>query len=240
MCNCNIEAESNFLLNSLTACRENEKQDLEMYFTVNLAFVDYLDQLKETIDKPVIRNWGNQEQILPIALKSFEINSSLLQAPKMLKEYVSQYREKRKLLDLQEKTSEEKQNEQNSKFRTFITSFITDTLVFSVALLTVIVTLVVPCMISGQSKLKMLVANIAVQHIRVIEAFNPKYQDVHCDLGVVKFIMILILVVVIILAFDKLRKSRIFRGQLFSNIVKINNNNNNNNNNISQQLCINT
>ena len=82
LCNCDIEAESNFLLKLLAACRENEKSDLEMYFTVNLAFVDYLDQLKETIDMPVIRNWTNQEQILPIALKSFEINSSLLQAPK--------------------------------------------------------------------------------------------------------------------------------------------------------------
>ena len=95
MCNCDIEAESNFLLKSLAALGENEKPDLEMYFTVNLAFMDYLDQLKETIDMPVIRNWTNQEQILPIALTSFEINSSLLQAPKMLKEYVNQYREKR-------------------------------------------------------------------------------------------------------------------------------------------------
>ena len=47
-CNCDIEAESNLLLKSLAACLENEKPDLEMYFTVNLAFVDYLDQLKET------------------------------------------------------------------------------------------------------------------------------------------------------------------------------------------------
>ena len=70
---------------------EKEKSDLEMYFTVNLAFVDYLDQLKETIDMLVLRTWTNQEQILPIALKSFEINSSLLQAPKKLKEYVNQY-----------------------------------------------------------------------------------------------------------------------------------------------------
>ena len=80
---------------------ENEKPDLDMYFTVNLAFIDYLDQLKEIIDMPVIRNWTNQEQILPIAITSFEINSSLLQASKMLKEYVNQYREKGKLLDLQ-------------------------------------------------------------------------------------------------------------------------------------------
>ena len=74
MCNCDIEAESNFLLKSLAACGKNEKPDLEMYFTVYLAFVDYLDQLKQTVDTLVIRNWTNQEQILPIALESFEIN----------------------------------------------------------------------------------------------------------------------------------------------------------------------
>ena len=94
LCNCNIEAESNFLLKLLAACGENEKPDIEMYFTVNYAFVDYLDQLKEIIDMLVIRNWTNQEQILPIALESFEINSHLLQAPKTLKEFVNQYREK--------------------------------------------------------------------------------------------------------------------------------------------------
>ena len=122
-------------------------------------------------------------------------------------------------MDLQEKTSEEKQNEQNSKFRTFITSFIAYTLVFSAALLTVMMTLVVIYMITGQSKLKMLVANIALQCIKAIEAFNPKYQNAYCDFGVIKFIMILILVIVTILAFGKLRKSRIFRGRLFSNVM---------------------
>ena len=74
-----------------------------MHFTVNLAFVDCLDQLNETIDTPIIRNWTDQKQILPISLESFKINSSLLQAPKTIKEFVSQYREKRKLLDIQEK-----------------------------------------------------------------------------------------------------------------------------------------
>ena len=83
--------------------------------------------------------------------------------------------------------------------------------------------MIAPCsyMISGQSKLKTLVPNIALQCIKAIEAFNPKYQDIHCDFGVIKFIMILILVIVTILAFDKLRKSRTFRGWLFSNMIKI-------------------
>ena len=108
MYNCNIEAECNFLLQSLVACRENEKPDLEMCFTVNLAFVDYLDQLNETIDTPIIRNWTNQKQILPICLEPFEINSSLQQAPKTLKEFVNQYREKRKLMEFQEKAIKDK------------------------------------------------------------------------------------------------------------------------------------
>ena len=38
LCNCNIEAESNFLLESLAACEGSEtKTDLEMHFTINFA-----------------------------------------------------------------------------------------------------------------------------------------------------------------------------------------------------------
>ena len=124
-------------------------------------------------------------------------------------------------MEFLEKAIEKNQNEQNSKLRTFVSSFITDILVFSAALLTVIVTLIVIYMISGQSKLKMLVASIALQCIRATEASNPKNQEAHCDLGVLKFVMILILVIVTILTLGKLRKSRIFRGCLFSNMVKI-------------------
>ena len=49
------------------------------------------------------RNWTNQKQILPISLESFKINSSLLQAPKTLREFVNQYKEKRNLIGNQEK-----------------------------------------------------------------------------------------------------------------------------------------
>ena len=71
LCNCNIEAESNFLLESLAACSEHEKPDLEMYFTINLAFANYLDQLNETINIPIERNWTHQMQVLPISVEAF-------------------------------------------------------------------------------------------------------------------------------------------------------------------------
>ena len=93
MCSCDIEAESNFLLESLAACEEHEKPDLEMYFTVNLAFVDYLEELNETITMPINRNWRSVKQLFPVSLESFQLNSKLMQTPVMLRDFIEQYQE---------------------------------------------------------------------------------------------------------------------------------------------------
>ena len=42
LCNCRIEVENNFLLESLAACHDSRTK-LVMYFTVNLAFIHYLN-----------------------------------------------------------------------------------------------------------------------------------------------------------------------------------------------------
>ena len=98
LCNCDIEVKDNFLLESLATCGENNIQKLEMFFTVNLAFLDHLENLPEVLDTPIDRNWMHDKQILPISLESFEINSSLLQAPKTLKGYIQQLQEHNKKL----------------------------------------------------------------------------------------------------------------------------------------------
>ena len=72
-----------------------------MFFTVNLAFLDHLDDLIEVIDTHIDRNWMHEKQLLPISLESFQINSSLLQAPKTLKDYIKQFQEHNKKLHLQ-------------------------------------------------------------------------------------------------------------------------------------------
>ena len=43
LCNCGIEAENHFLLESLVAC-QGVNSKLVTYFTVNTAFINYLDQ----------------------------------------------------------------------------------------------------------------------------------------------------------------------------------------------------
>ena len=42
LCNCGIEADNHYLLESITAC-DNRNSKLLMYFTINMAFANYLD-----------------------------------------------------------------------------------------------------------------------------------------------------------------------------------------------------
>ena len=54
LCNCDIEAKSNFLLESLAACEGLQaKTDLEMHFAINLAFVNYFTNMIEELGIPI-------------------------------------------------------------------------------------------------------------------------------------------------------------------------------------------
>ena len=75
----------------------------------------------------------------------------------MLKDYIKQFQEHNKKLQL-----ERQHDNTKSKFKGFISSFIVDIIGFSAALLTIIITLVIIYIVTGHSKLKTLVANIAL------------------------------------------------------------------------------
>ena len=76
--NCGIEVENNFLLEPLVACH-NAESKLVMYFMVNTAFVNYLYNLTETLQFPILPNWNTYKQTLPISLP---FNSDLLKHQK--------------------------------------------------------------------------------------------------------------------------------------------------------------
>ena len=149
LCNCDIEAESNFLLESLAACKgPDAKTDLEMHFTVNLAFMNYFDDILENVGKQISLNWTKQEQILPILLETFEISPNLINAPKTLQDLAVGYRNKKNILDKEECNSD-KPKENDSKFQSFLNSFIADVLVFTAALVTLIIMLIIIYVLYG-------------------------------------------------------------------------------------------
>ena len=102
LCNGELEAESNFLLESLAACECFEtKSDLVMYFTVNLAFMNYLEDAVESLNPSVSTNWTTQEQILPIVIEEFKFNPKLLTAPMNMKDFPTQYKCRKEITEKQ-------------------------------------------------------------------------------------------------------------------------------------------
>ena len=99
LCYYDIESESNFLLESLVACEGPEtKTDLEMHFTINLAFVNYFNDMIEELGIPISQNWMTEEQILPLSLETFELSPNLINAPKHCKICQSNTKTKRTFL----------------------------------------------------------------------------------------------------------------------------------------------
>ena len=140
LCNCDIEAENYLLLELLAACKEKPgpKPDLEMYFTVNLAFVHYFNKAIDNLEVTVLRNLTTQEQMLPITLEKFEFSPRLLNAQKTLRDLVNQYNKKRQIQDMHGQIVVEK-DKGKFKFGPFLKNFLVDILVFTVAGITVVI-----------------------------------------------------------------------------------------------------
>ena len=219
LCNCDIEAESNFLLESLAACEgPDAKTDLEMHFTVNLAFVNYFEDILENLGKYILLNWTTQEQILPISLETFEISLNLINAPKTLRDLAIRYRNIKNIFDNREQNLD-KPEENNSKFQTFLNSFLADVLIFTAVLITLIITLIIIFVLYGQSKLKALVTSIAMQRIKAADM-----SDMLCTCKTQWYIMGMLIIItlgMLYLVTNKIRKTSFCKGHLFSNNTKI-------------------
>ena len=136
-----------------------------------------------------------------------------MHAPVMLRDFIDQYQENR--------ITATKWKSPTAKFRSFINSFLIDMLVFIAAILQVFIIFVIIYIIMGQAKLKVLVATMALQRVRAVEALNTNSQTQNCNSQLLKILMILNLVIVVSLLLRKIKKSMFFLGQPFSNMVKI-------------------
>ena len=131
-----------------------------------------------------------------------------------------QYRNKKNLLDKKEQKLDKP--EENSKFQSFLDSFLADVLIFTAALITMIITLIIIYIVYRQSKLKALVTNIAMQRIKAVEAADM--SDMLCTFQTQWYIMGMLIIItlgMLYLVTSKLRKTSFFKGCLFSNNTKI-------------------
>ena len=174
LCNCIIEAENNFLLESIAACDpEINGADLEMYFVANTAFLNYFDELINMLDTPFFHNITKQEHILPISLESDDFDKELLSAPETLRELVEKYKQRELSFDKQHKTLDKEGD-------IFIETSLFDHLAFNIfifvmaVILLIIVFIVIKLLFKGE-KMRALVTNLAM--IKGVKAMNEEIKN---------------------------------------------------------------
>ena len=90
---------------------------------------------------------------------------------------------------------------------------------FTAALVTLIIMLIIIYVLYGQSKLKALVTNIAMQRIRAVEAADM--NDMLCTQWYIMGMLTIVTLGMLYLVTNKLRKTSFCKGRLFSNNTKI-------------------
>ena len=96
-----------------------------------------------------------------------------------------------------------------------------DVLIFTAALITLIIALIVIYVLYGQSKLKALVTNIAMQRIKAVEAADT--NNMLCTCKTQWYIMGMLIIItlgILYLVTNKIRKSSFCKGCLFLTIQK--------------------
>ena len=110
LCNCGIEADNHHLLESIATCNSKITK-LVIYFTINLAFTNYLDMLPSLTDSlPIIRDRTRYEQPLPLNLSIPNFDNSLRHTLTKLKEFMNEYINSKGFFYLQQRHAVESLN----------------------------------------------------------------------------------------------------------------------------------
>ena len=131
------------------------------------------------------------------------------------------YRNKKNIFDKKERNSD-KPRESDSRFLSFLNSFIANVLMFTAVLITLIIMLIMIYVLYRQSKLKALVTNIAMQRIKAVEAADMNGMLCTCKTQwYIMGMLIIITLGMLYLVTNKIRKTSFCKGRLFSNNTKI-------------------
>ena len=170
--------ENNFLLESVAMCHD-ANTNLVMYFKVNTAFTNYIDQfnLTEDLKFPVLTNKTTSEYTLPIFLNNTEFDDSLFTAPQTLKNYISQYKHQKEIFDLKERhdINELYLDTPNKNF--FTNNFIVDVFMFIVVIISVITTMIMLYALCKHNKSRKLVKILALQQVEEVSTSAIKQEN---------------------------------------------------------------
>ena len=166
LCNCRIEADNYFLLESIATC-DNKGSNLVMYFTINMAFPNYLDMLPNLTDPfQLIKDRTTYEQPLPINLSIPDFDSSLQHAPTNLKSFMHNYANYKECFDLKERHVSTVESLNNSNKNFFSNNYIVDIFVFTSSIISLMSTTLVTYLFCKHKHIRTLVASLILHKIK--------------------------------------------------------------------------
>ena len=220
LCKCSIEADSHHLLESLAAC-DSKQLELIMYFTINLAFLNYLELMPNmTEHKTLNKNKMLREQPLPIYINILHYDTTLSDRPTKLKEFIQNHicnKDIKEIFDLQRRHTRHTFSPNKNFFVNKIVSIFT----FTSSIMSIITITLVIYLFCQHKHIRTIVTSLLLYKAKEVEARTTmKIDDSGC--GTLAYIGIaltlLSMAIVILLHY---RKSKFCRGHRFSNTVKI-------------------
>ena len=221
LCNCGIEADNHHLLESVASCNKRITK-LTMYFTINLAFTNYLDMFPNLTDSlTLIRDKTSYEQSLPIHFNVPHYDSSLNNRPTKLKDFLNSYiyTNDKEIFYLQQKHA----IHTSSPYKNFFLIQIVSIFTFTTSIISIIITMLVIYLFCKHKHTRTIIASLILYKAKEVVAnskLNTEVNDSECSTLVYigMALTILSMATVIFLHFTK---SKVCRGHRFSNIVKI-------------------
>ena len=222
LCNCGLEADNHHLLKSLAACN-NEHTKLKMYFTINLVFTTYIDQMPKSMEQPPIdRGITEYEQILPIHLNisSTSFDSSLHSRPRRLKDFVQKHMQEdnaQDIIDLQRRHTPHA----SLIYKNFFSNKLVNIFTYTSSIISMITIILVIYQYCKHKHIRTIIVSLILHNVKKVEANTPtKPENTECQ--TLAYIGItLTLLSMMIVALLHYRRSKFCRGYRFSNVVKI-------------------
>ena len=204
----------------MAACNKKITK-LTMYFTINLAFTNYLDMLPNLTESlTLIRDRTPHEQPIPIHLNIPDYDISLTNRPSKLKEFLDNYihdTDDKEIFDLQKQHT----THTFSPCKNFFHNQIVNIFTFSSSIISIITITLVIYLFCKHKHIRTIVARLILHKAKEVEAkLTTETNNPECS--TLAYIgMALTILSMAIVIFLHYRKSKLCRGYRFSNVVKI-------------------
>ena len=220
LCNCRIEADNHHLLESITSCNKRITK-LTMYFTINLAFTNYLDMFPNLTDSlTLIRDKTSFKQPLPIIINNPHYDSSLNNRHTKLKEFLNNYihTNDKDIFYLQGRHA----IHTSLPCKKFSLDQIVSIFTFTTSIISIVTIMLVIYLFCEHKHIRTIIASLILHKTKEVEANSKLNSEVNnSECGTLVYIgMALTILSMAKVIFLHFRKSKLCRGHRFSNIVK--------------------